>query len=73
MIVKLAFCLFLICIEGGIEDRLKAGGGGRNVAASLGHGSCLVGEMMLVDGREGHCSLMQAAGLRPHASCLMSQ
>ncbi|KAH9997362.1 hypothetical protein BJV77DRAFT_984820, partial [Russula vinacea] len=58
MIVKLAFCLFLICIEGGIEDRLKVGGGRRNVVVSLGHGSCQDGENKLVDGREGHCSLV---------------
>ena len=58
MIEKLAFCLFLICIEGGIEDRLKVGGGRRSVVVSLGHGSCQEGEKKLVDGREGHYSLV---------------
>jgi hypothetical protein len=35
---KLALCLLLICLQGGIEDRLKVGGGGggRN-GLSLGH------------------------------------
>ena len=36
---KLAFCFLLICVQGGIEDRLKVrgrGGGGVN-GVSLGH------------------------------------
>ena len=56
MCKKPAFCLFLVCIEGGIEDRLKVGGrGGRgrgSVGVSLGHGSCLSGR------ERGHCSLV---------------
>ena len=68
MIEKLAFCLFLIRVEGGIEDQLKVGGGRgrrrrrrrrrRSVVVSLGHGSCQDGEKKVVDGREGHCSLV---------------
>ncbi|KAH9997361.1 hypothetical protein BJV77DRAFT_984780, partial [Russula vinacea] len=57
MIEKLAFCLFLIRVEGGIEDQLKVGGR-RSVVVSLGHGSCQDGEKKVVDGREGHCSLV---------------
>ena len=42
---KLAFCLSLIRLKGGIEDRLKVGQGcgrrgGRSIGVSLGHGSC---------------------------------
>ena len=61
MIEKLAFCLFLIRVEGGIEDQLKVGGGRRrrrSVVVSLGHGSCPEGEKKLVGGREGHYSLV---------------
>ena len=35
------FCLLLICVQGGIENRLKGGGGGGgggSVGASLRHG-----------------------------------
>ena len=48
MCEKLAFCLLLIRIQGGIEDRLKVGGGG-SVGVNLGHGLCLGREE--VDGR----------------------
>ena len=49
---KLAFCLFLISVEGGIEDQLKVGGRRRRrVVVSLGHGSCQEGEKKLVDGK----------------------
>jgi hypothetical protein len=36
---KLALCLLLICLQGGIEDRLKVGGGGGggDNGVSLGH------------------------------------
>jgi hypothetical protein len=38
---KLALCLLLICLQGGIEDRLKVGGGGGGGGGgngvSLGH------------------------------------
>ena len=34
---KLALCLFLICLQGGIEERLKVGRGGGGNWASLGH------------------------------------
>ena len=46
---KLAFCLLLIRIQGGIKDRLKVGGGG-SVGVNLGHGLCLGREE--VDRRE---------------------
>ena len=55
---KLAFCLFLISVEGSIEDQLKVGGRRRRrrrrrrrVVVSLGHGSCQEGEKKLVDGK----------------------
>ena len=40
MCEKLAFCLFLIRLQGGIEDRLKVGGGGGSNGVSLRHDSC---------------------------------
>ena len=42
MCEKLVFCLLLIRIQGGIENRLKVGGGGGggSAGASLGHGLC---------------------------------
>ena len=49
---KLAFCLLLICLQGGTEDRLKVGGGGGGGGGSVGlsvrHGSCYEGEKRLV-------------------------
>ena len=37
---KLAFCLLFICLQGGIEDRLKVCGGGRRNGVTLGHYLC---------------------------------
>ena len=37
---KLAFCLLLICFQGGIEDQLKIGGGRGSVGVRMRHGSC---------------------------------
>ena len=36
---KLAVCLLLILLQGGVEDGLKVGRG-RSIGVSLGHGSC---------------------------------
>jgi hypothetical protein len=57
---KLAFGLLLIRVQGGVEDRLKVGGGGGGcVVVSLGHGSCWEGEMRRVNGKEReHCRLV---------------
>ena len=40
MCEKFGFCLFLVCLQCGIENRLKVGGGGRRGGVSLGHDSC---------------------------------
>ena len=46
MCEKLGFCLLLIRIQGGIEDRLKVGRGGGSIGGTLGH------DEKLVNGRE---------------------
>ena len=38
MCEKLDFCLLLIGVQGGIEDRLKVGRGGGSIGGNLGHG-----------------------------------
>ena len=40
MCEKFGFCLLLIRVQGGIEDRLKVGRGGESVGGNLGHGLC---------------------------------
>ena len=37
MCEKLGFCLLLIGVQGGIEDRLKVGRGGGSIGGTLGH------------------------------------
>ena len=49
MCEKLGFCLLLIHVQGGIEDRLKVRRGG-SIGADLGHGLCQ--RAKFVNGRE---------------------
>ena len=49
MCEKLGFCLLLIRVQGGIEDRLKVRRGG-SIGADLGHGLCQ--RAKFVNGRE---------------------
>ena len=57
MCKKLGFCLLLIRIQGGIEDRLKVGSGGGSIGGNLGHGFCKSfverARKKQVNGREG--------------------
>jgi hypothetical protein len=61
---KLGFCLVLVRVQGGIEDRLKVGGGrrgGGSVELSLGHDSTRELRRREDTGgweKERHCSLV---------------
>jgi hypothetical protein len=53
MCEKLGFCLLLIGVQGGIEDRLKVGGGGGRIGGTLRHD-----EKKLVWGEREHWVLV---------------